>query len=188
MADIGTKSFKLPQGILIIRSAHAPDAEELLALMLRSDYETDFLARNPGEFRITLDDERRFIKDKLSNPAEVLLTARLNGILAGTLGFTSSPLLRYLHKGSFGISILKDYWGLGIGRKLIETLFEWADTRGIVKITLEVDTLNSRAIRLYRSLGFIEEGLEIADRRLENGQFRNSLLMARFHPDYRMLP
>lgn len=184
MAFVATRIFRLGQGNLTIQSAQATDAEEFLSQMQQASEETDFLARGSGEFHLALENERKFIEDKLSNPKEILLVARYNNILVGTLGFSSSSLLRYNHKGSFGISILKDYWSLGIGKKLIETLFEWADANGIVKITLEVDTLNSRAIHLYKSLGFAEEGRLKMDRYMENKEFRDSLIMARFNPYY----
>lgn len=184
MADIGTKIYHLPQGVLTIQSAQASDAEEFLSYMEQAQRETDFLLRTPDEFHLTVEDERRFIEDRLLDPKGLLLAARFNGVLVGSLGTNYTHLVRYSHKISFGVSILKDYWGHGIGRKLIETLLEWADANGIVKVTLEVDTLNSRAIRLYHSMGFIEEGHLKMDRRMENMEFRDSLIMARFNPYY----
>jgi hypothetical protein len=111
MAYLPTRIFSLPQGNLCIQSAQAADTEEFLSIMQRTNNETDFLARGSGELDLSFEDERRFIENKLALPKEILLTARLNGKMAGTLGFSSSPLLRYSHKGSFGISILKEYWG-----------------------------------------------------------------------------
>ncbi len=184
MAYIATKIFRLAQGNLFIQSAQAFDSEELVTLIRTVNAESDFLARGTDEFHMTVEDERRFIEDKQNNPKELFLIARLNGHLVGTLGFSSSPMVRYSHKGSFGISILKDYWGLGIGKKLIETMIEWADANGIIKTTLEVDTQNNRAIHLYKALGFKEEGFLRMDRCMENKEFRDSLVMARFNPYY----
>lgn len=181
MAYIPTKIFSLRQGILTIQSAQSKDAEELMPVILHTCEETDFLARGVNEFNMTLEDERRFIQEKLTCPREFFLCARLNEVMVGTLGFNSNPLSRYRHKGTFGISILRDYWSLGIGRRMIEVMLEWADANGFIKISLEVDTLNSRAIHLYKSLGFREEGLLKMDRRLKNGEFRDSCLMARFN-------
>ncbi len=184
MAHIGTKVFSLTHGNLTIRSAQINDAEEFLTYINQAQQETDFLMRTPDEFQMTVDDERRFIEDRLLDPRGLLIVARYNGVLAGSLGTNSPNFHRYSHKVSFGVSLLKDYWGLGIGRKLIETLIEWADANGIVKISLEVDTLNTRAIRLYHSMGFTEEGYLKMDRRMENMEFRDSLTMARLNPYY----
>ena len=184
MASIATKIFRLEQANLFIQSAQDSDSEELVTLIRTVNAESDFLARGADEFHMTADDERRFIQDKLNNPKELFLIARMNGRLVGTLGFSSSSMVRYSHKGSFGISILKDYWSMGIGKKLIETMIEWTDANGIVKITLEVDSLNHRAIHLYKSFGFQEEGFFRMDRRMENKEFRDSIAMARFNPYY----
>lgn len=40
----------------------------------------------------------------------------------------------------------------------MKTLLDWADSRGIVRIALEVVETNVGAIRLYESLGFEHEG------------------------------
>lgn len=184
MANIGAKYYNLGHGNLVIRSAQIEDAEEFLSYIMMAQEETDFLMRSPGEFQMTLEEEQRFIANKLSDSKDILLTARYNGILVGSLGTNSTQLNRYNHKMSFGISILKSHWGLGIGKKLIEAMIEWADANGIVKITLEVDTLNSRGIHLYESMGFVREGLLKMDRRMENMEFRDSLIMARINPFY----
>lgn len=184
MAFVGSKSFPHKGGKLVIKSAEVDDADEFLSFINQVDNETDFLTRAPGEFNMILEDEQRFIENKLSSRKDLLLIARFDGRITGTLGFVSNSLLRCNHKGQFGISVLKEYWGFGIGRSLIETMFEWADANGIIKISLEVDTSNTRAISLYRSMGFVEEGYLRMDRLMENHEFRDSLIMARFNPFY----
>ncbi|MCX7773212.1 MAG: GNAT family N-acetyltransferase [Clostridia bacterium] len=184
MAYVGKKIFACSMGTLAIQSAEPRDAEEFLFLVQKIDAETDFLVRAPGEFRMNLNEEAQFIEDKLRSKKDILLTARVNGVLAGTLGFVAGTLSRYNHKGEFGLSVLKDFWGAGIGKRLIETMFEWADANGVIKICLEVDTCNSRAISLYRTMGFVEEGYLRMDRLMETHEFRDTLLMARFNPFY----
>ena len=50
--------------------------------------------------------------------------------------------------------------GRGVGRALLEDLIAWCRARGVVKkINLGVVPSNESAIALYRSLGFVEEGL-----------------------------
>ncbi|MFC1975012.1 GNAT family N-acetyltransferase [Chloroflexota bacterium] len=58
-----------------------------------------------------------------------------------------------------GISVQKQYWGLGIGALMLDRLIEWArDTQIVTKINLRVRTDNQRAILLYEGKGFIKEG------------------------------
>lgn len=96
----------------------------------------------------------------------------------GTLGFTGNSLKRYRHQGQFGMAVLKEYWGRGIGSRLIDTLVEWANSVGITRITLQVDKTNLQAIALYKKFGFREEGTLIKDA-LVNGIYRDSIIMAR---------
>jgi RimJ/RimL family protein N-acetyltransferase len=57
-----------------------------------------------------------------------------------------------------GMGIGENHRGLGLGGQLIRTVFGFAETVGIHSLTLDVFTHNERAIRLYRSFGFVETG------------------------------
>ncbi|NLU52393.1 MAG: GNAT family N-acetyltransferase [Clostridiaceae bacterium] len=186
MAYVGLNAFMMPNGVLTIQSAHTTDAQEILSFIRLAKSETDFLAQRPEEFNFTLQQEYNFIMEKLNNTKELFLIARYNGILVGIAVLASNGLYRCRHKGQLGIMVLRNYWGQGIGRKLLDILVKWADVNGIIKITLEVDALNTRAINLYRAFGFIEEGYLKMDRCMEDGRFRDSLVMARFNPSVKL--
>jgi ribosomal protein S18 acetylase RimI-like enzyme len=62
------------------------------------------------------------------------------------------------HRAEFGISILKEYWGLGLGRALTEACIQCARDAGYVQMELNVVSENKRAISLYQNLGFAEFG------------------------------
>lgn len=64
-------------------------------------------------------------------------------------------------------------------------MINWADNTGIVKITLEVDSDNLRAIKLYEKFEFEQEGILKYDKYLGNGLFIDSIIMARVN--YQML-
>ena len=49
-------------------------------------------------------------------------------------------------------------WGMGIGRRLLETALEEGANRGVTEVYLEVRASNERARRLYGSSGFEEVG------------------------------
>jgi RimJ/RimL family protein N-acetyltransferase len=69
----------------------------------------------------------------------------------------------------------------GIGRALMNELMQWAahDSR-VEKIELLVRATNERAIALYRSCGFVEEGRLKRCLRLEDGRYIDDLMMAWF--------
>ncbi len=79
-----------------------------------------------------------------------------------------------------GISIREDFRDRGLGRKMLETLIEWAKADGeICRISLKVIATNERAIKLYENLDFEREGILRNSVRLENGTFLDEVLMAR---------
>lgn len=178
MAIIRQAEYSIDYKVLIIRSAVVEDAKELIDLIKRLDNETTFLLREPDEFNLTLEQEQNFIKDKIDSEGSLFILAELDGKIIGTCGLQGSYRKRLRHTANLGIAISKDYWGLGIGRKLIETAVEWAKSSGISRITLEVDTRNYRAISLYTKVGFEVEGTFKNDKRLADGTYTNGYAMA----------
>ncbi len=181
MAMIHSKHYNLSIGELTIESAQLADAEEIISFIKQVESETDFLIREPGEFNVSVEEERKYIENKLKSDIEVFFTAKVNGRIIGTLGFATIPYNRYKHKGQFGISIMKDFWNYGIGHKLIDTLIKWVDHIGIIKTTLEVDSDNLRAINLYKKFGFTQEGILKDDKYIGHGIYKDSIIMARIN-------
>lgn len=64
------------------------------------------------------------------------------------------------HRCDLGIAIGdKEYWGRGYGREALALLVDYAFTHwNMQRVGLQVNATNDRAIRAYRSVGFIEEG------------------------------
>jgi RimJ/RimL family protein N-acetyltransferase len=82
------------------------------------------------------------------------------------------------HCGSLGMGIIPRWRERGIGRQLIGAALEAASAAEISRVELTVNADNERAVRLYKSVGFVEEGRKRSARLLE-GQFRDVLVMAR---------
>ena len=57
-----------------------------------------------------------------------------------------------------GIGILKEYWGLGLGKALTKACIQCAKEAGYTQVELNVVAENEAAISLYQSLGFTEFG------------------------------
>lgn len=178
MAKIESLNFTMEANSIVLRNACIEDASMLVELMKKLDTETDFLLREPEEFTLTVEQEQKFIAAKLDSEVELLLLAVVNGEIIGTCSINGSTRKRLRHSASLGIALTQKYWGLGIGRKLIETCIDWAKRNSITRITLEVDTANYRAISLYTKLGFQVEGTFINDKKLADGNYRNGYAMA----------
>lgn len=57
----------------------------------------------------------------------------------------------------FDLSIKKEWWGKGIGKRLMEHAEKFIKEQGLKYIGMGVTTSNFRAVRFYKDLGYIEE-------------------------------
>lgn len=112
------------------------------------------------------------------------LVAVAGGEIVGTASLhVQQASLRRSHVRSLGIGIAPAWQGKGLGRQLMHRLIDWADNwGGVLRIELWVHVDNERAIALYKSLGFEQEGRHKAYA-LKNGRYIDSLSMARLHPN-----
>jgi RimJ/RimL family protein N-acetyltransferase len=145
--------------VLLIREATANDASAVLDYIEVVSGETDFLGFGPGEFELAEAQEARVLRRYRQLDNQLYLLGLVDGRVVGTLIFTAGLRPRVRHTGELGLSVRKEYWGLGIGGAMLAALIDWARGNGIVtKINLRVRTDNHRAIRLYERAGFAIEG------------------------------
>lgn len=164
----------------ILRCPTKYDAIELPKLRLEIDSETENLDRESGEGLLTPKDFEKLIYEDSVAKRTLFLVAEVEGKIVGFTRCEGNKLSRFRHKAEFGICILKEYWGQGIGKVLLENVLLWADTVGIKKISLTVVQTNIKAIQLYKRYGFIEEGILIKDRLHKDGNYYNTVIMGRF--------
>jgi RimJ/RimL family protein N-acetyltransferase len=174
------RDLTLPDGRAVrIRRAGPDDAGPALAYLRMVGGETDnltFGAEGPG---ITESEEREYFARVAESDNSLAILALVEGDIVGGLTFDGGRRPRLRHVGEFGISVAQAYAGLGIGRAMIEYMLEWAEAGGVVrKINLKVRSDNTGAIRLYRRLGWVEEGRTTRDT-LIDGRFNDCLLMGR---------
>ena len=109
----------------------------------------------------------------------MLFLALVDDRIVGTASIKSQPERRIKHIGELGVSILKEYWGLGLGSILIEELLEWAQaSQEIFRIELTVQEQNPRAVALYEKFGFKKEALMERGARADDGRFLKVWLMS----------
>ena len=158
----------------LIRPAAAEDAPALVALRDEVAAEGGLIAATPGE-RSALEEELSL--SALLAEGGLPLTLVVDGAVAGQLLVSRRPERYHAHIGEVAIIVSNKCRGLGLGRRLMETAVEWARAVGLSKLSLAVFTSNERAIRLYRSLGFEDEGTRRAHVLLADGP-RDVLVMA----------
>jgi len=143
----------------IIRVPTENDAQNIIDFAKILFDSTDQVLTTLEEYTISLEDEKKWINNSLENNNTIILIAELNGQVIGLLDFSCKLKRKNAHTGEFGVSVLPHFQGIGIGRLLIENLINWAwENQQIEKIFLNVFDTNKKAIKLYKELGFEEEG------------------------------
>lgn len=117
------------------------------------------------------------------------LVAEVNGEVVGSAGLHPvSPAARRRHAVMLGISVMSTAQGQGVGTALMAALCDYADNwLGVLRMELDVYADNTIAIALYKKFGFELEGTHRAYS-MRNGEYVDSLSMARFHPKQPLVP
>jgi len=145
---------------LEIRVALPEDAARVLTYIEQVSSESSFLTFGPGEFEMTEEQEADFLRTCEQSPNQTYILGFLNHELVATANVGASSRSRLRHRGELGMSVSRAFWGLGIGGAMLDHLVEWAqENTMLTKLDLSVRTDNARGISLYRSRGFIEEGV-----------------------------
>ena len=99
--------------------------------------------------------------------------------LAAWLELHRLPSSRLRHVATLTLAVAPSWRRRGLGRELLVQAYEWAQTVGVRKISLNVRAGNEAAIQLYLQQGFVLEGRERQQIRTATG-FEDNLIMARF--------
>jgi len=177
---INQRTFTVKEIQYTIRSAITTDAMALSELRVQIDSETENLDREPGEAFIDEIGFQQLIQSDSEEPRNLFLVAVVEDRIVGFSRCEGNPLKRFAHKVEFGVCVLQDYWGYGIGNNFLKESIAWSDANGIQKITLNVLETNDKAVKLYQKLGFEIEGILKNDKILSDGKFYNTIMMGRF--------
>jgi len=143
--------------------------------------EGDFILFDIEDFDLTEEQELKWIDSFREPEGKLLLVAEVAGKMVGILAFQAGERKRIRHRGILGIIIAKEYREVGIGRALMERLIRWATEHPVIeKVCLAVLADNTRAINLYKSLGFVEEGRRPREVRFSKDRYVDDILMYRF--------
>jgi RimJ/RimL family protein N-acetyltransferase len=163
---------------VILREAKKEDAQSMIDFYNLVGGETDFLSFGKNEFKMPLKDYEKFIESTATENNSIILVATIDDKIISIASITSNQKARYKHVGTFGIVISEQFCGLGLGRKIMDYLIEWANSNGITKkISLVTREDNDRAIALYKKMGFEEEGI-LKKENYINGVYYNTVMMS----------
>ena len=143
----------------LLRNGTAADGAGALENFLQAHKETDALLSYPDEITFTAEDEGRYLQEKTDSPNEIELLALLDGKVVGMAGIEAvGTQEKVRHRAEFGVDILRDYWGLGLGSAMTEACIQCAREAGYAQLELTVVAENARAVALYQKHGFVECG------------------------------
>lgn len=102
-------------------------------------------------------------------PDGATLVAEVDGRVVGVLGVARSRRGAGRHIAELGIAVAGSSRGVGVGAALMRAIESWAREFGVTRLELRVFPENERARRLYRSMGYEEEGVERRGARFPEG-------------------
>ncbi len=134
----------------IIRKAVQSDIDRLVELLgSLFSIETDFCGDKIKQ--------RRGLELMLESPEErCILVADYQGMV---IGMCTVQLLVSTAEGGKAalledLIVQEEFRGIGIGRKLVMAIEEWADNHGVKRLELLADCNNTPALGFYRKLGW----------------------------------
>lgn len=136
------------------RTAAASDAAALLEYLRTVGGETDNLTFGSGGLPVTVEQEAALLEQRASSPHSRFFLALDGEKIVGNGCVDGSGNPRLGHRRNLAITVLRDYWGRGIGSGLMERMIAFAGETGAELLSLEVRSDNRRAKALYRKFGF----------------------------------
>lgn len=144
---------------LLLRSGTFEDGPAVYDVFQKTHAETDYLLSYPDESTFTPEQECGFLKNQEESSYSAEILAFLDGEIVGCAGINPiGEKDKVKHRAELGISVLKAFWGLGIGKALMTACIQCAENAGFLQLELEAVAENTRAVSMYEHFGFTEFG------------------------------
>ena len=106
----------------LLRNGDSSDGLAVFENFNAAHAETDYLLSYPDENSFDPEQEARFLQAKTNSSDEIEIIAIIDGKVVGTAGIDAVGRKHKLrHRAELGVSVLKEYWGLGLGKALTST-------------------------------------------------------------------
>lgn len=139
----------------VIREAIPSDAEAVVNLLNETATQTGFMTQGEEGLGISVEEEAEELDKLYASDNNCVLVAVVDEEIIGIASIHGSSKPKIRHIGEIGIVIHKNYWGMGLGRLMMEELLDWVSEAKVLKrLQLQVQFRNKRARSLYESLGF----------------------------------
>lgn len=153
------EKFELKDGrICEIREIQVKDAAETVEYLKTVMGESDFLYSYPEEITMSAEEEAKMIKGFNESDNTLMLVVEMDRRLIANGMITRLTKKKMCHRGNVAVSVLKEFWNLGIGKKLLICLEKQAKEWNLSQIELDYFSGNERGRALYEKIGFIQVG------------------------------
>ena len=148
-----SKTIILKNGVeCCLRNGIESDGQAVWDCFNLTHGQTDDLLSYPDENSFDVMQEGQFLKKKSESSNEIEIVAVVGNVVVGTAGIEAiGSKYKVRHRAEFGISVAKDFWGLGIGQAL--------RAAGYIQLELSVVAENERALSMYEKAGFVKYGI-----------------------------
>jgi RimJ/RimL family protein N-acetyltransferase len=162
---------------LTLRKPSPDDAINMITYLNIVGGESDNLLFGKDEFHLTVEQEVEYLKKISHDMNTLMILGVIEGLIVSVAQISSSNRKRIGHNSELSISVLKEYWGNGIGNVVMEELIRFAKEHPVIRnVSLGVKADNSKAIKLYEKYGFQRVGIH-KDYFNINGTFYDEILM-----------
>ena len=112
------------------------------------------------------------------------LVATDKDIVVGYIILNSIEKARRNHVAHIAMAVKETHQNMKVGTALLEKIIDLSDNwLGLLRLELTVFTDNKPALALYKKMGFVIEGTNVAAT-LRNGKYADEFMMARLHPKH----
>lgn len=180
------RQFKAADGTSVaLRAVKREDLERLRSfingLVGEKQRDKDSLLYSGFDKKVTREEEAKWLSETMERVREgniISVLAEIDGKIVANGEVTRGRYIDTRHHGQLGLTMLREYRGRGIGRKVIATLVRESRRAGIKSLEVEFLATNKIARRAYEKEGFKQAGL-IPRKIFRNGKHYDGLIMAR---------
>ncbi|MBS4172706.1 GNAT family N-acetyltransferase [Bacillus sp. FJAT-49736] len=180
MGFVEKRYFKNKNGnTFVVRTALPKEAKKILMFNQEIIREAPYLVTTAEEFQLTIDQERRLLKEMMDDNGKLAIIAEYQDCIIGFLDFHNGPKKRLMHQGAFGMSVGEKHRNQGVGNALLTVLLDWTKENPLIeKVCLEVVANNKNAISLYEKYGFYKEGHKCKAIKVDDKTYYDLISMA----------
>lgn len=188
MAQINESDFILKDDRnLVFRTIIPGDAEAFLKFREQVPHDSNHTMQYVGMTYPTVEETAKRLAVQLDDQFILNIGAFDSGKLIGYLNFRlQNPEHPWVqHVAQFAMMVLKEYWGYGIGKRLLELQEIHAKNLGITRIEAMVRVKNDRGVKLYQRSGYIIEGTRRQAAKI-NGEFHDEYYIGKILSDSKL--